>query len=274
MTVAVALSAAVAGAQEAAGPTPAEAESPAPVLVSVPGEQVECRLPGPYWAHSTREELLDETPGGCTGPRVPANLVFLLNHKDAEASAWCERVARRFLMRNEDDLESFVSGFIEGIQAQARGTVLSANSSFPDAPAPGVILHRYELSIAASQGTGCAGPGAGGRPSEPMRYVFQHYLVRPRDQDALAFRVFAAAPTEAFEALAPELEYILNSVRYTGATEEEFFAPDAPEEKVLTAKEASRAVSGGQGRFNWLLPVGMVLLIWFFLRRKKQQPAS
>jgi len=104
-----------------------------------------------------------------------------------------------------------------------------------------------------------------------MRYSIVHHFVRPAGADCLLFVLSCFGPADAFARLEPEVGLIVESFRYTGELQTEFFAPDAPEERLLTAADAAPARPGG---FNWLMPVAVAMLVWMMLRRRKQKAAA
>ncbi|MHC4481189.1 MAG: hypothetical protein ACYS1C_09525 [Planctomycetota bacterium] len=256
-----------AGVEQAApGPEAAAVAAPAPVVLQDPLYRLEFKLPAPYWEYFDPKQLAEEAPGGCAAPRTSPNLLFVLNHKDAPANVWCEKLEKPFLMRDKGDLEAFINAFVEGISSQTGG-LEGLEASYTQTGNP--IIHRMTFAAPLRVRGGC-GRGARGGEQRKMRYLFVHYFVRPRDSDAMAFKVFCAAPAEVFEPLREEFEFIIGSLSYTGALAEEFFVPDAPENKVLDA-EAGRRAAGGGRKFNWLLPVAIIVLIWIMLRRKKEK---
>ncbi len=256
---------AVVGAGETPAPSP-----PEPTTARDEENQVEVQLPAPYWRHVEPQELAQRGPAGCAPARVPPNLLFLLNHKDALASVWCERIPGTFLMRDRDDLESYLHGFTQTVRGQVRGAIGDVEESW--AEREGAIVHEFAFSADPPAGGGCAGAAPANAPR--MRYRFAHFFVRPPDADARGLKLFAAAPEGSYERIEAELDFIFASFRYTGQTAGEFFVPDAPQEKVLTAEDASRAVGGRSNRTSWLLPIGLIVIIYLMMRRRKQPAAT
>jgi hypothetical protein len=256
---------------EVAADTPAAREgprpAPGPITIQDPLYRLEFKLPAPYWQHHDPKEMAGRAPGGCAGPRVSPNLLFVLTHKDAAANVWAERLGRPFLMRDKDDLEGYVNAFVEAVARQV-GEVEDLNVSYPQTANP--VVHRASFVAPMRARGGCGPRPAAGAEPQKMRYVFLHYFVRPKDADAMAFKVFCAAEAGLFEELEPEFDFIISSLRYTGEVDAQFFVPEAPEEKVLGPKEAARA-AGARSRFSWMLPIALIMVIWMMMRRKKQQ---
>lgn len=267
-------------APEPEGPAPASAPSiqpvvaaqaPVGILIKDPLNRLEFRLPGEYWEHRDRDSVAAQARGGCGPSRVSPNLLFILQHKDAPASVWCERGPRSFLMRGKDDLETFVNATIGAVRSQVGESVEEVESSYEERD--GMILHRLGFTAPLPAGGGCAPRQAPAEDQPNMRYLSVHYFVRPEGADAMAFKMHCLATEEVFGQLESEFEFIISSLRYTGELAAEFFVPDAPEDKVLTPKEAARAAGAKKGGVNWLLPVGMIVIIWIMIRRRKKAPA-
>jgi len=241
------------------------AAAPAGILIRDATNNLEFRLPAAYWEYTDRQHLGAQAQGGCPSGRVPPNLLFALSHKDALAQAWCEEGGRRFLMRNQGDLDDFVAAFQEAITAQMPGPVESLESSLEERD--GMIVHRLSFATeVGGGGGGCAGPTG---PTQKVRLLVVDYFVRPRGEDALYFRLACRATAEAFEGLAGEFDHVADTLRYTGEMEEQFFAPDAPPEKVAAALEAA-AGSKRKGGPSWLLFGAILVLVWIMLRRRKR----
>lgn len=250
--------------------------APRPVPIRDDADQVECMLPAPYWSYWDRAKLASQAQGGCGRPGTSPNLMFVVDNKDALARVWAERVPRRFLMRGKGDLEAYVNAFVSAIEKQARGPLREVESAY--AEQDGMIVHRFAFTMPVGGGAGgCAAQRApAGEPAD-ARYAFAQYFVRPKDGEALEFKLFCAAPADAYAKLKPEFDYILGSFRYTGPAAEAFFVPDAPASKVPTAKDAARdAGTGGGGGANYtmLLVLGLIIVIWVLMRRRRTTPAA
>jgi hypothetical protein len=253
------------------GPPGEAASAPGPQLFRVEGLSLEVKLPAPYWQYSSREQLEEQMQGGCGPARVPEDLLFAINHRDARATIWCESGPRRYLMRDKDDLERYVDSFMNSIkeQVEAPGEV---ESSFHQRDH--TIVHRFAFSVSQQAGGGGCAPGGEQGQTQRARYMFVHYFVRPRNEDALFFRLFCGAPAEVFEELRSELEFIIESLRYTGAKAQTFFKPDAPAEKVLTPEEAAEAAPGRKGgSYGWMIAIGVFFIIFWLMRRRKEAAA-
>ena len=259
-----------AGAGAVAPPPAPQAEAVQPVVVRDPLYRLEFTLPGPFWRHMDNQELAAEaqgTPGGCAPPQqVPDGLLFVFTHEDASVLGRVELAQRSFLLRNKASLEEYVDARMTAVGSQVGGAMQDAESSYTTRE--GLIIHRLDFTVPAGSGGGGCAPAAAGGPA--TRYAIVHQFVRPKGADCLLFVLYCYAPVEVFERLKPEIDSIADSFRYTGELDTTFFAPDAPEEKLLTAQDAAK---GKQGGFNWLMPVGLALVIWLMIRRKKEKAA-
>ena len=74
--------------------------------------------------------------------------------------------------------------------------------------------------------------------------------------------------------LRPEFDYIIGSFRYSGPVAEEFFVPNAAQDKVPTPRAAQRSAGGGGGS-NYALPViiAALVVVWFVMRKRKASSA-
>ncbi len=267
------------GALAAESPAPPAQAPPPPQAAAAPEEpgvpvtsaenRLALRLPAPYWEALTPEEIARQMQGGCAQGRVPASVLLLLRDKDALAEVIISRSDRTFLMRNKGDLEAFEDGFMKAIQDRISGAATDVESTYSERN--GMTVHRYGLTAAPSAGGGgCAMPGQQSGPPQKLRFLFVDYFVRPDGEDALYYRASVRAPVDTFKALEPEFEYILDSIRFTGKPADGFFVPDAPEDKVPTAKEAAKSVGAHGGTSGWMLAAALMVAIWLMLRRRKK----
>jgi len=266
-----ALACAVASAQQSPaappGPKPAQ-EGSAGALLSDPQDRLELALPAPYWLHYDRRQLEEQVRGGCVRQQVPPEVLYVIRHKDAQAGVLCLKSPRPFLMRSKADLEALIGSITEAVARPFGESIQVLESKYGERD--GMITHRYAFTASVGGGSGCAGgPQSGGAPQK-MRFLMVHYFVREDGGDATYFELRAYAPAEVYQALAPEIDSILDGLRYTGKPAAEFFVPDAPEDRVLTGKEAVRSATGRRGSYGWMLAVGMIVIIWMLLRRRKQ----
>ena len=247
----------------------AQQGQPAPVTVRDEANRFEMKLPAPYWASADRAKLAAQSAGGCGGPRVPPNLMLVLEHKDALARVWCERSERPFLMRNRADLEGFVDAFAETVRKQVGSRLTDSEASYEERD--GMIIHTLSFVMAGRTGGGCAGqPAAGDAPK--MRVLVAHYFLRPKDEDAIYWKLSCMAPAEVYGELKGESAYILGSFRHTGDLAAEFFVPDAPQDKLLTAKEGARAAGASGPSYVWIFLIGLAVVVWLLTRKRKAQP--
>jgi len=217
-------------------------------------------LPGPYWKCSTPEMLAAEARGqGCAGRgRMPPGLLLVVQNKDAPAWVYLQLSPERFLMRTEGELEDYVRASHDRFM-QASGVASELLSSSFEKRGP-LIVARASVSMSARGRT--------------ARYVMVHYFVRPRGEDARYYELVCFAPQEDFERLRGDFEQIIGSFRFTGQAEEQFFVPDAPQEKLPSAP--APGASGGAvpgGRYAGIV-VAMVLVLagYWLLRRRTSRP--
>ncbi len=262
-----------AGPDDAPSAPEAGAEA-APPQVTSPGilmkdsaRRIEFRLPAGYWEYYDPEALAAQAKGGCAGPRVSPNLIFVLNHKDAPANVWCEFGSRSFLMRDENDLEAYVSAFTQAIRAQTGAVLEDVSDSYERRD--GMILHRFGFTAPLPAGRGCgARPPAGDLPR--MSHLIVQYFIRPAGSDAMELKLSCVAPEDVFGELKPEFDFVVDSVRYSGQVDADFFVPAAPEDKVLSPAAAAKGAGAGGRSFSWLLPVALIVIVWLMIRRRKE----
>jgi hypothetical protein len=256
----------------APGPAPAAAAPNAPqqpgIRVSSPESRLELRLPAAYWEALTPQEIARHMQGGCGQGQVPASLLYLVQDRDALVQIVISRSDRTFLMRDKGDLEAFENGFMKAVQDQLGGAAADVESSYEERD--GMIVHRFGLTATPSSGGGCAAAGGQGGPPQKLHFLFVDYFVHPEGEDALYYRATARAPVETFTDVQPEVDFIVRSVRFTGKLAGSFFTPDAPADKVPTAKEAAKGVGGHGLGSGWMLAVALVVAVWLMMRRRKQ----
>ncbi len=241
------------------------------VLVAEHLRDVELRLPAPYWQHQTREELARQSQGGCGAPRVPSDVLLVASHKDALVRLYVSDDGR-FLMRNRDDLESYVGGVVAGFRERLskQNQVLSKGFEERD----GMIVHKCVVEDPIRAGGGCMGQAGAPSRFRSVRYVVVNYFVRPAGQHATRFQMICMAPTSVWGKLKKEIDFVMDSFRYTGETAEEFFEPDAAPEDVPTPEQGAESMAGKSQFPTWLLVGGLILVIWLLLRRKKRKAES
>jgi hypothetical protein len=241
-----------------------------PITVKDPLYPLEFRLPAPYWGYRDQQDLRQELSGrgGCANPAqsVPQNLLFVFGHEDAALYGRLELGPRSFLVRREDELEAYVDARAAVIQGQTGGTAQDVETEWSDED--GMLVHRLEFSAPLRTQGGCAPAPPPQADGERMHYLVLHYFVRPRDADALCFYMFLFGADSVFEELRPEVDSILDSVRYNGELAADFFDPQAPPEKGLSPEDADtgqkKSPLGGL-----MMPVLLVLAIWMMMRRRK-----
>lgn len=248
---------------------PAQPQGPGSVVTS-PENRLQIRLPAPYWEALTAQEVARHMQGGCNRGQVPPDLVFVVHDRDALTQVLVTRSDRSFLMRDKNDLEAFEKAFMEAEQKQLGEKASDVESGYEERD--GMIVHRFAVTAAPSPGGGCAMASQRQAAPQKLRFVFVDYFLRPEGEDALYYRASAAAPLETYQELKPEFDFILANVQFTGKLADQFFAPDAPAEKVPTAKQAAKSVGGSNPVQGWMLAAGMIVVIWLLLRRRRRQP--
>jgi hypothetical protein len=249
---------------------PASPAQPPGIRIAAPEARLELRLPAAYWKAMTPQELAQQAQGGCTPNQLPPGLVLEIRDADeANVGIIVTRSPETFLMRNKDDLETFENAVMKSIAGQGGAAISDVESGYEKRD--GMVIHHYALTATPTGGGGgCAAAPQQSGPPQKVRFVFSNYFVHPEGEDAFYYRVNAGAPVKEFSDLKPEIDYILGSVRFTGKLAESFFVPDAPADKVPTAKQAAQELSPRRSVPGWMLAAGLVLIIYLFLRRRKQ----
>jgi hypothetical protein len=286
--------AAVASEAETAPQAPAGGPGPAAVASSVPAKpageaqaaahagivvndsvsRIEFALPAKHWLYLSRTDLAARTPGGCAGGGAPASMLAAIRDKDAPIEIWVQKAADGFLMRDRQDLETFVGAFVGTVKGQVGATFepleLGGNEYVER---DGMVVHRFAFSARPSAGRpGCGGAPAAAAP-EQFQYVFVDYFVRPKDSDAMDIRAICLGPAAVLAALRPEVDGILSSLRYTGPLAAQFFAPDAATDKVPGPKAAARSAGGRSGIPSLLVVAALIIGVWFLMSRRKRAAA-
>ncbi len=256
-------------AASARGAQPQNGDGP---TVTDESNRIRFRLPGEWWEHYDRQELAGRLEGGCAGGRLPEELLHAAGHKDARAQVLLFRGGKRFLMRDRDDLETFVNATVQTLTQRMGGAGQVHENAYVEDPPGGMIVHRFAFSAPLRGGGGCGGMGQAG-PELMLRYLFVDYFVRPAGRDARNFQIRCFAPEELWPDIGVEIESVVSSFRYTGTTAEGFFVPDAPEEKVLSAEQVAKSVEGRSPFPTWLLVAGLIFVVWLLLRRKRRAAA-
>jgi len=241
----------------------------APVTVRDEANRFELHLPGPYWRWADRGVLAAQGSGGCGGPRVPPGLMLVLEHKDALARIWCERSEQPFLMRDAGDLEAFINAFAETVRSQVGSGLADSEASYSEQN--GMTVHRLSFTVPVRTGGGCGGrPAAGEVPK--MHVVIMHFFVRPKDEDAIYWKLSCMAPIQVYDSLKSEFDHVLGSFRHTGELAGQLFEPGAPQDKVLGAKEGARAAGASGPPYLWILFIALAVGIWLLTRKRKARP--
>ena len=236
------------------------------LLVSDSRHQVELRLPGPYWECRSPQQLAGQAPqGGCapTARGADPSLVLSVIHKDAPAAVGLQAHPQRFLARNKGDLESYVDALQQQLRQQA-GTVRNLRSQWMEqTPERGAIINLTEFTQVREDGMNA-------------HFFLARCFVRPEGEEVRMFQLLAVAPESELPWLRADLEEIISSFRFTGEPAAQFMAPDAPPEKLPSAKQPQAAQPGpcGQGMLGVLPAIFIVIGLYYFfvLRRRKSQP--
>ena len=226
-----------------------------------PANRYRLTMPAPYWECSTAGQIAAEVQGrGCVGAsRLPPGLLLLMRNKDASVQAVLYLLPERFLLRGKGELENYVNTRQQQMRAQGGATV-----EFPEPPSygqeKGLVIHRSAFVLSAQ--------------GQKARGLVIHYFVRPKGEDVRVYRLECIATEKEFEREQEELEHIVGSFRFTGELSPEFFAPDAPDERLpdLMARPRRRSACG-QGYWGMLVAVAAVLVLYMFMRRRSSRPA-
>lgn len=226
---------------------------------------LEVTLPAPWWEFVGRQALEQQARGGgCGGGSLPPEVLWAVGHKDALCTVRCRREYDGFLMRDQDGLKGFMDARIDAIRKGA-GKEAEEMTGIDQAgwsQRGGMWVHRFALEVSAAG-------------DKRIVQLYVHHFLRPGEGDgnAVLFALNCLASRQAFDELQPELATILGSFRYTGSAAEEFFVPDAPEEKLLTTGDADRGLTQPR-RFTWIYPALIVLVVWAILRRPRTKRSA
>jgi len=254
------------------------AEAPPPpqdaLLYRDEKNQIELRIPAPYWEIQRAEQTgAQRPPGGCSAPaRTPAGMLLHMRNKDAQAEAALWKMPRQFLVRNKGDLEDYSRALEESFKSRGGRAAEVRGKPFEAKEDEGIFVHRFEF-IAATQAAagpgGCAPkaqvPGAG----KETRYLVADYFVRPAGEDVRHFMLICAAPAAVFERQAQDFVALTNGFRFTGQVAGRFFEPNAPEER-LPSVQPLQGRTPMCGSAGLLIPVLAVLLVYWFFRRRSR----
>jgi len=232
----------------------------APVQVTIP--------PG-EWKKMTPEDMQRDSPLGCLpAAGTPPGLFLTIHRTDSRITGSLTRLPQKYLMRNEQDLRSFIKDVKETVEEQGGevAEMVSSELSRRD----DLYVHRMEFLVRPESTGGC-GRTASKKGAPPrMRYVLWDYFVRPADGEARLYRLGIGAPEDSFEKHADMMETFGTSFTFTGRRADSFFEPDAPSEKLPQ-------VNGGEGECGAfqspaLLVFGAVILVlWWWSRRRRQE---
>ncbi len=258
---------AVAAAQTPEAPVP-EYIPDEELVIEDPENAFLLARPGHDWEAVTVHELEAQAQGGgCARQgKLPPGFLLGMRNKDAEAEVVVQKLPETFLMRNEDDLENYIEAWGQMVKSRAGGSVGIAESSYEDRD--GMILHRYVFSgVPSSGGAGGGCRPAPSRPPEPLTFMIAAFLVREQGGDARLYRIICTATEQVFDEQSEDFERLLASFRYTGTIAEEFFVPDAPEEKLLPVEEAEPSRKPAGSSFGVILAVLIVFFVYYVIRR-------
>jgi len=262
------------GVAAGAGP---EVEPAAGLVRRDEANKVEIVLPAPYWRFYPRSELADMGRGGCGGrPELPPELICAVGHNDAPCVVQCARRPGSYLMRSREDLEAFVEERLAAIKKQL-GDRMEIVEPSTYSEVAGATVHRVAFSVPAGGGAGgCAPAAAAEGDGNKMVNLLVNYFMRPVGQDALHYEVNCVAPEAVFEKLKPEVDFIVSHFRYAGETvpAAEFYVPDAPEEKLLTAEDAREDVTPRRRGSPLTFVMLAAVLVWMLWRRRGRAKAA
>ena len=217
-------------------------------------------LPGRYWKCRTANQLVADAGqqgGGCApAGGVPPGLLLVAQNRDAPAVMTLELMPKRFLMRSRDDLEKYVNGRHEMIRQRGGAGVEPGPASCSESH--GMILAR---AVFTASGRG-----------QKQNYLLVLHFVRPQGEDARLYQLACIAPEEDFGWLSEDFEHIIASFRFTGTASAEFFAPDAPAEKLPSVEEASAGAGCGRGYAGMILASAVVFAVYLLVRRRLSRP--
>ena len=258
-----------------AAPPEEVAEAPAPedtpdeeLTIEDPENAFRLVRPARYWEAVTVQELEAQAQGGgCAGQQqIPPGFLLGMRNKDAEAEIVVQRLPESFLMRNVDDLENYVEAWGKMVKSRAGGSVDIAESSYGSRD--GMMSHRYVFSgVPSSSGSGGGCSLAPRRPAEPLKFLVASFFVREQGGEARLYRIICTATEQAFDDQSEDFERLVASFRYTGTIAEEFFVPDAAEDRLLPVEEAAPSQKPGGKSSGLILAVLIVFFVYYMVRR-------
>jgi len=230
-------------------------------------ESVRITIPAGDWKTMTAEDMQRDAPGGClpaAGP--PEGLVLTIQKTDSQAMGTVSRLPQTFLLRNEEDLRSFIQEMKDAITGTGEGTEIRSSEL---TRREGLYVHTMEF-VAQPRGLlgGCGATSPSDGQPPRMRYVVRDYFVRPQGEEALLYRVGTMAPAESYEDYAGELETFGTSFEFTGERAEEFFEPDAAEDKLPEVPQASEEECGAFDSPMLIVFAVIVVVLWWWTRRR------
>ncbi len=217
-------------------------------------------LPGAYWQCKTASRMASEVPArGCSGAggAMPPGLLLVVQNKDAPAVASLELLPERFLMRGRADLENYMEQRHRLLKERGGAAVEFGPSSYSERD--GMIIPRATFTVSARD--------------QGQKYLLVHFFVRPKGEDARIYQLACIALEGDFERLREDFEHIAASFRFTGQVAAEFFVPDAPAERLPTARQpSSRVPACGGGYVGMLFAMLIVFAVYWMIRRRSSRP--
>ena len=248
---------------EATGEKQSEQESQGERTYTDEKEQARVTIPAGEWKMVTPENM-DEQGGGCMPARgAPEGFIVTTHLPESRVVASVTRRPKEYLARNEEDLRTFAAQMKDVVSKKGgEGTkIISSELAKKD----DTWVHTLEFSAPSGPLGGCGALGGADAPKR-MHYRLWDYFIRPEGKDARLYRIGTATPEGEYENYRETFQSFAESFEFTGNRADEFFAPDAPEEKLPTV-DVPEGACGEWGSTSIFLFIAVLAVLWWWSRK-------
>jgi len=242
-----------------------ETEEDGEIFVEDRKENYRIAIPAPYWRFKTPRQLREQRSqslGGCApGGGVPENLLLLIENKDAHgAGASLKRFEHGFRLRDNRDLRDYIARKENAVLDQMEGAGERTGSETIIQDGMAVYKAYYTFS----------------EKGHDIHVIMASFLARPPGEDVIVFEMQAFALDRWYDLLKEDLRSLINNFNYTGAVADQFFDPNAPEEKLpFTGDGTSQPPPPFLKHLPWLFVAAAAgLTIYMVLKRKRDGSAA
>ncbi len=191
---------------------------------------------------------------------MPESMLLMIENKDAHGTGVSlEKLPHRFMLRDKSDLRDYVARQENAVLAQMeeKGDLVDSHIEILDEM---VVYKSFYEFIEQDQ---------------DLRVILANYFVRPPQQDIIVFQLQAFALNEWYDLLEQDLKAMAGGFSYTGRVAEEFFQPDAPEEKLPSAHfERSGSPPQCGGNISSIIFVCFSAIAVFLIFKKKSRGSA